>query len=244
MFPRAHQDIEHSLDAQVITESQSVIEYDGCRTPLRKQKFRKGKTREHRKLFLRSVAEAIERLGGPVALNGAYAQVLVEHQTRAWQQHLQIWLDAAHYRSQIESFGLSLGFPQGLLEQLKNSGLLLVPFHRRLKPGLLRSCNLKRFFDAGTLAGLDQRREPRDLIVQRGNGLLMISPGSLKTLDAHVDSLNRFSLIILECRENGLSLGGQPCKFISMGGEFFVAGLGPARRKGGLLRLKSATSPG
>jgi len=46
---------------------------------LREQEFRKGKPREHRELFLRSVAKAIERLGGPVALNGAYAQVLVEY---------------------------------------------------------------------------------------------------------------------------------------------------------------------
>ena len=72
----------------------------------------------------------------------------------------------------------------------------------------------------------------------------MISPGSLKALDAHVDSFNRFSLVILECRESGLLLGGPQRKFIGMGREFFVAGLGPARRKGGLLRLKSATPPG
>ena len=38
--PRAHQDIDHSLDAQVITESQSVIDDDGCRTALREQEFR------------------------------------------------------------------------------------------------------------------------------------------------------------------------------------------------------------
>jgi hypothetical protein len=82
---------------------------------------------------------------------------------------------------------------------------------------LLRFCDLKCFFDAGTLAGLDQRREPRDFIVQPSNSILMISPGSLKALDAHVDSFNRFSLVIFECREGSLLLGGQQRKFINMG---------------------------